>query len=70
MTMPAHPIVLVADDDPILRLVAAQLLEEAGYAYVLAEDGQQALDHLSRATVDIVVLDMIIPAARAWRCWG
>ena len=41
----ASPVrVLVADDDPILRLVAAQLLEEAGYAYVLAEDGQQALD--------------------------
>ena len=59
--MTSHPTVLVADDDPILRLVAAQLLEEAGYAYVLAEDGQQALDHLEKATVDIVVLDMIMP---------
>ena len=38
--------VLVVDDDPAVRALAASVLEEAGYTVELAEDGIQAIERL------------------------
>ncbi len=53
--------VLVVDDDPILREIAAELLEQNGYEVWLAEDGAIALERLSREQPDLVIMDMVMP---------
>ena len=54
--------VLIADDDPIIRLDLRQMLENLGYEVVAeAEDGQAAI-HLARDNApDVCVLDVKMP---------
>ncbi|MFT8243220.1 ATP-binding protein [Roseomonas sp. BN140053] len=54
--------VLVVDDEPTVREVLAGLLEDAGYATLLAPGGQEALDLLDAGeAVDILVTDLSMP---------
>lgn len=55
--------VLIADDDPIIRLDLKQMLENLGYEVVSeAGDGQQALDQARETKPDICILDVKMPA--------
>ncbi|MBS1709921.1 MAG: response regulator, partial [Armatimonadetes bacterium] len=54
--------VLIADDDPIIRLDLKQMLETLGYSVVAeAEDGQQAVDLAKSSKPDACVLDVKMP---------
>ena len=53
--------VLIADDDPTLRAIAAELLSGEGYRVLEAEDGDEALRIVEAETVDLIVLDMLMP---------
>ena len=54
--------ILFVDDEPGLRMVAQQALEQHGYGVLLAENGQQAIDVLaSHPEVRAVVLDLAMP---------
>ncbi len=55
--------ILVVDDEPTIREVAAQLLEEAGYRVLLARDGREGVDVLREhaGEIDLVLLDMTMP---------
>ena len=53
--------ILIVDDDPVLRLVASEMLAQNGYAVTEAEDGVQALHALEAEQPDLVVLDMLMP---------
>ena len=53
--------ILVVDDDAAVRNSLQRALEVEGYRIELAEDGQAALDFLSRAQVDAIVLDVAMP---------
>jgi len=55
-------IVLVADDDPDFAESAAAALTSAGYKVLLAHDGQEAIDKVLTNSIDILVLDMRMPA--------
>jgi DNA-binding response OmpR family regulator len=57
------PTVLVVDDDPMMRDTLRQLLNDAGYAVLTAEDGAAALGALDRSETwpDLVLLDMRMP---------
>lgn len=54
--------VLIADDDPIIRLDLKQMLENLGYE-VVAEggDGQQAVDLARETQPDVCILDVKMP---------
>jgi predicted signal transduction protein with EAL and GGDEF domain/DNA-binding response OmpR family regulator len=52
---------LVVDDDDLLRLVASEALRKEGYRVMEAASGPQALELLSRQTVDLLVLDLLMP---------
>ncbi len=56
-------LVLVADDEPIIREVTRQTLEAFGYRVLLAANGAEAVSIFARRTdeIDIVVLDMVMP---------
>jgi putative two-component system response regulator len=55
-----HPVVVDAEH-PGARLVAATLAE-AGMHTVLASNGQEALELLEREPIDVVLLDLVMPA--------
>jgi two-component system, cell cycle sensor histidine kinase and response regulator CckA len=58
-----QPVVLVVDDEAMIRDMARLTLEEAGYFVLTAEDGEQALE-ISRSfsgTIHVLVVDVIMP---------
>jgi len=55
--------VLVVDDDPTSRILAAAALEDAGLAVVMAEDGIEAIARFDETKPDIVLLDVDMPGA-------
>ncbi len=57
-----HPLrILVADDNPVNRKVAARLLGRLGYTVEQAADGREALQHLREDTFDLVLMDLEMP---------
>ena len=53
--------VLVADDNPTNREVIGRILERAGHAVTLVNDGEQALDAVETGAPDPVILDRNMP---------
>jgi CheY-like chemotaxis protein len=53
--------VLAVDDDRLLLSVVRNVLEEDGHRVLTAASGFRALDTLSFETVDLVVLDVLMP---------
>jgi response regulator NasT len=54
--------VLIADDDPIIRLDLKQMLENLGYEVVAeAGDGQQAVELAQETQPEICILDVKMP---------
>jgi DNA-binding response OmpR family regulator len=51
------PTLLLADDDPVLLLVMADLLTESGYAVTTVESGNVAASVLGREDFDVIVAD-------------
>jgi len=65
-TEPSVPIgnatnVLVADDDPAIRLVLRHRLEAAGHRVEEAVDGRRALEKLRGGQFDVALIDIIMP---------
>ena len=59
----AQPLaVLVADDSAVARAKLRKLLEGAGFVVDVANDGEQALDLLSRKSYAVLITDLEMPA--------
>jgi len=56
-----RPLVLVADDDPIVRLLATEALETAAMDVVAASTGGEALALFAQVSPDAVLLDVVMP---------
>ena len=52
---------LVADDNEANRDLLSALLSAEGYRVVCAADGQQALDHMGSDSIDLALLDVVMP---------
>lgn len=52
---------LLVEDDPSIREVAALGLQRAGYRVTSAGDGREGLGHALRSSFDLVVLDVMLP---------
>lgn len=61
MTGAAEPVVLVVEDDLDLAEPLQEGLTQHGFRPVHVLDGRAALDVLERQTVDVVVLDVMLP---------
>lgn len=55
------PVVLIVDDTPDNLALLSDTLQAAGYAVLVALDGQSALQRLARVTPDAVLLDALMP---------
>jgi CheY-like chemotaxis protein len=54
--------VLVVDDEPTIRMLVCELLEEMGHVTLEADDGPTAMTLLnSNATIDLLVTDVGLP---------
>jgi CheY-like chemotaxis protein len=53
---------MLADDDEVLLKEASGALREAGFKVVEAADGQEALQEALSRRVDLVVMDISMPA--------
>ena len=51
----------MAEDNAVNQLLMRRLLERAGCAVTVVENGQQALDVLARTRFDVVLMDVQMP---------
>lgn len=56
------PAILLVEDEPTTRLMAARQLRRAGYEVEVAENGQQALERLRQRLSPILLTDWEMPA--------
>src|SRR5215216_1313440 len=58
---PDGPLVLVVEDDPDLRELFHDLLDDEGYRAIMATDGAEALDLALGEAPAIILLDLGLP---------
>jgi CheY-like chemotaxis protein len=59
-------IVLVVEDDPSIREVITDVLEDKGFRVLPAANGSDALRQLDSVRPDVVVLDLLMPVMHGW----
>ncbi|NCA69844.1 MAG: response regulator [Sphingobacteriia bacterium] len=53
--------VLIVEDHPLNREIVLGLLEDSGLAIAVAENGLEAVEHVQRAPVDLILMDLQMP---------
>src|SRR5690625_3551206 len=53
--------ILVADDEPSMRLNLSEILEAEGYSVLEAETGHQAIEHSLRYHPRVILMDIKMP---------
>lgn len=56
-----QPCVLVAEDEALAAMALEEMLREAGFAVLLAADGQEALEVAGREGFDLLLTDLRMP---------
>lgn len=62
------PLILVVDDEKLMRLQLSQVMTQAGYRVRTARNGQEGLALYSQLQPDIVLLDAIMPLLDGFTC--
>jgi DNA-binding response OmpR family regulator len=65
--MESETLVLVVDDSLDSRVCVQRILEDAGFRVAMAEDGESALDILSREQVDLILADIAMPRMNGYQ---
>lgn len=55
--------ILIAEDEPALRFLLLETLEDEGYQVTEAEDGGLAREKLAEQPYDLIILDYMMPEA-------
>ena len=55
------PVILIVDDDDIIRTIMRAELEDEGFEVIEAADGLEALDVCRETTPDLMVVDVVMP---------
>jgi CheY-like chemotaxis protein len=61
--------VLLVDDDPGVRQAMGKVLADAGYDVTTANDGEEAMVRCACEPIDLVLLDLALPARRGWEVY-
>jgi CheY-like chemotaxis protein len=59
-------VVLVVEDDPTIRSVITDVLEDRGFHVVVSSNGAEALQTLDFVRPHVVVLDLLMPVMHGW----
>ena len=54
-------LILIVDDEPVIRDVLTQLLTSEGYEVEIAASGEEGLQKFSLRTPDLILLDLLMP---------
>ena len=65
--VPISARILVVDDEPALCLFVGEVLADQGYDVLQAESAEEALECLSRESVDLVISDVLMPGMDGYR---
>ena len=60
-----HPILVVDDDETIASTIELLLIDE-GYPVITANNGQHALEYVTRHNPSLILLDMKMPIMDGW----
>jgi Response regulators consisting of a CheY-like receiver domain and a winged-helix DNA-binding domain len=52
---------LLAEDEPALRMLVSDSLEDEGYEIDAACDGEEAVEMIKRGSYDLLILDYMMP---------
>jgi DNA-binding response OmpR family regulator len=55
------PLILIAEDDPSVRMTLEFVLEDEGFDVLMAEDGEAALRAAGDRIPDVILLDQMMP---------
>ena len=63
LSLKGNETILVAEDDPAVRLLMKTILEEEGYKVIEARDGKEAVEVFEKymGSIDMVVIDVVMP---------
>jgi DNA-binding response OmpR family regulator len=59
--------ILIVDDSPTIRKVVSAILQARSYEALVAHDGQQALEVLATSSVDLVLVDFVMPRMNGYQ---
>jgi DNA-binding response OmpR family regulator len=54
-------VILIVDDDPVIRLLLAETLQQAGFSVCEAENGEEALHYFHETPPGLILLDVDMP---------
>lgn len=60
------PTIMVVDDDALVRELAGLLLRDEGMDVVEKTDGLEAWDYYLHHSVDLIILDIMMPGMDGW----
>jgi CheY-like chemotaxis protein len=63
----SQKLILVCDDNEDNRVVFKAILEHAGFAVVVAEDGAEALEEARAFTPSLILMDLMMPGLDGWQ---
>jgi diguanylate cyclase (GGDEF)-like protein len=62
------PLILIADDDRVMRALICQAMKRDGYRVVEVSNGEECLEVYQKENPDIVLLDAIMPVMDGFAC--
>lgn len=67
--MPEKKTILIIDDEPDTLTYFSTLLQDNGFATILAENGEEALKKIKETKPDLITLDISMPETSGVRCY-
>lgn len=64
-----RPVLLLVEDEDDVRGAAAVWLDAQGFDVRAVAGGAEAIEEVSRAEPDIIVLDLMMPGTNGWDVW-
>lgn len=62
------PLILIADDDTVIRVMLRDFMEKEGYRVIDVKDGQQCLEAFHEHKPDLILLDAVMPTLDGFAC--
>ena len=59
--------ILIVEDSPTARQQMVQIVEDAGYSFLIAEDGETAIELIKEHHPEIVILDIVLPKKNGYQ---
>ena len=66
MTAASAPVVLLVDNEPLVRAVLAEVLRQSGFEVRTASSGTEAVEMVRHALPSLVLMDVQMPGLSGW----